>query len=401
MSDSAPIGHSESAPTSRRGRFDDFGGQYVAPILIPVLDRLDDAFVSAWSDVSFRQAFETILHRFVGRPTPLFQASRLAGRSPARIVLKRDDLTFEGGNYATSALGQCLLAQRMGLGAVIADTGSGENGIATAAVAAQLGLACRVFIGSRDAAKNPVAVRRVIAFGSQVSIVDDRDATLHAAMSAALRHWMSCAETTAYVIGGPIGPHPFPTMVGAFEAVVGRETRMQLLEAGLAPQAIVSAVGGGASTLGLFKAFVGDPQIALLAVEAGGDGEGPHAARLARGRRGILHGAETLVLSDDNGNIAETASIAPGLAYPGSAPELASLVKRGRVVLACVGDVAAREAVLRLAASEGILVSLEAGHALAAGLEFARQARSSDVVVVMVPSSGEKDLDALEIRGPT
>ena len=215
-------------------------------------------------------------------------------------------------------------------------------------------------------------------------------------MSAALRHWMSCAETTAYVIGGPIGPHPFPTMVGAFEAVVGRETRMQLLEAGLAPQAIVSAVGGGASTLGLFKAFVGDPQITLLAVEAGGDGEGPHAARLARGRRGILHGAETLVLSDDNGNIAETASIAPGLAYPGSAPELASLVKRGRVVLACIGDVAARDAVLRLAASEGFLVSLEAGHALAAGLEFARQARSSDVVVVMVPSSGEKDLDALK-----
>ena len=216
MSDSAPIRRSDSAPTSRRGRFDDFGGQYVAPILIPVLDRLDGAFASAWSDVSFRQAFETLLRRFVGRPTPLFQASRLAGRSPARIVLKRDDLTFEGGNYATSALGQCLLAQRMGLGAVIADTGSGENGVATAAVAAQLGLACRVFIGSRDAAKNPVAVRRVVAFGSQVSIVDDRDATLHAAMSAALRHWMSCAETTAYVIGGPIGPHPFPTMVGAF-----------------------------------------------------------------------------------------------------------------------------------------------------------------------------------------
>jgi tryptophan synthase beta chain len=389
-----------SRSPTRRGRFGEFGGQYVAPILIPVLDRLDEAFSQAWNDLSFRQTFETLLRRFVGRPTPLFQTTRLTAPSVARIALKRDDLIFEGGNYATSALGQCLLALRMGLGAVIADTGSGDNGIAVAAVAAQLGLQCRVFIGGQDAAGSALAVRRIAAFGAEVSVVSDRGATLHAAMSAAIRYWMSAADTTAYIVGGPIGPHPFPTIVSAFEAVVGRETRMQLLDAGLAPQAVVASVGGGAAALGLFKAFIDDPQIALLAVEAGGSGEGPHAARLARGRPGILHGAETLILADDDGNIERTSSIAPGLAYPGSAPELAELVRRGRITPMIVGDAAARDAVLRLAKREGILVSLEAGHALAAGLELARQQRSPDVIVVMAPSSGEKDLDALGVRGP-
>jgi tryptophan synthase beta chain len=400
MSDCAPSSQESRGPP-QRGRFGEFGGQYVAPILIPVLDRLDDAFENAWNDTSFRQTFDNLLHRFVGRPTPLFQTTRLTPPSAARIALKRDDLTFEGGNYATSALGQCLLASRMGLTAVTTDTGSGENGIAVAAVAAQLGLACRVFVGGQDAAGNPLAVRRMMAYGAQVSIVSDRGATLHAAMSAAIRHWMSAADTTAYIAGGPIGPHPFPTMVSAFEAVVGRETRMQLLDAGMAPQAVISSVGGGAAALGLFKAFVDDPQITLLAVEAGGSGSGPHAARLARGRRGILHGAETLILADDDGNIEKAASIAPGLAYPGSAPELAYLVKRGRVKLMSIGDAAARDAVLRLAEREGILVSLEAGHALAAGLELAQQRRSSDAIVVMAPSSGQKDLDALGVGGPT
>lgn len=389
----------KAAPSPERGRFGEFGGQYVAPVLIPVLDRLDDAFAGAWNDVSFRRTFEAMLNRFVGRPTPMFEVARLVA-SKARLVLKRDDLTFEGGNYATAALGQCLLARRMGLRAVTTDTGSGENGVAVAAVAAQLELACRVFIGKHDADINPSAVRRAKAFGAEVSIVEDRDATLHAAMSAAFRHWMMTNATTAYIVGGPIGPHPFPTMVGSFEAVVGAEARLQLLEMGLVPETIVSAVGGGASTLGLFKGFVDDPQVGLLAVEAGGNGQGPHAARLAKGRRGILHGAETLVLSDDDGNILATASIAAGLAYPGSAPELANLVARGRVRVTAVEDKAARNAVVRLAEREGILVSLEAGHAVAAAMELARQPSPPAVIVVMIPSSGEKDLEALEIGRP-
>lgn len=389
---------SNKMPPLPRGRFGEFGGQYVAPVLIPVLDRLDDAFASAWNDIAFRRTFEEMLRRFVGRPTPMFEVSRLVA-STARLILKRDDLTFEGGNYATAALGQCLLARRMGLQAVTTDTGSGENGVAVAAVAAQLGLACRVFIGKHDADINPSAVRRAMAFGAEVSVVEDRDATLHASMSAAFRHWMTTTESTAYVVGGPIGPHPFPTMVGTFEAVVGAEARLQLLELGLVPRMIVSAVGGGASTLGLFKAFVDDPQVGLLAVEASGDGQGPHAARFTRGRRGILHGAETLVLSDDDGNILATASIAAGLAYPGSAPELAHLVTRGRVRVTTVHDKAARDAVLRLAEREGILVSLEAGHALAAAIDLARQPSPPEVVVVMVPSAGEKDLEALGVEG--
>ena len=377
-----------------RGRFGEFGGQYVAPVLIPVLDRLDDAFADAWNDTAFRRTFEDMLRRFVGRPTPMFEVSRLVA-SMSRIVLKRDDLTFEGGNYATAALGQCLLAKRMGLHAVTTDTGSGENGVAVAAVAAQLGLTCRVFIGKHDADINPSAVRRAMAFGAGVSIVEDRDATLHAAMSAAFRHWMMTHDSTAYVVGGPIGPHPFPTMVGSFELVVGAEARLQLLEMGLVPSVVVSAVGGGASTLGLFKGFLDDPQVRLQAVEAGGDGRGPHAARLARGRRGILHGAETFVLSDDDGNILATASIAAGLAYPGSAPELAHLVASGRVRTTTVEDAAARKAVLGLAEREGILVSLEAGHALAAAIDLAGQPSPPEVIVVMIPSSGEKDLQAI------
>jgi tryptophan synthase beta chain len=239
-----------------------------------------------------------------------------------------------------------------------------------------------------------------MAFGAEVSVVEDHDATLHAAMSAAFRHWMMSTDSTAYVVGGPIGPHPFPTMVGSFEAVVGAEARIQLLEMGLAPRVVVSAVGGGASTLGLFKGFIDDPQVELLAVEAGGSGEGAHAARLARGRRGILHGAETLVLSDDDGNILATASIAAGLAYPGSAPELAHLVTRGRVRVTTIEDKGARSAVLRLAEREGILVSLEAGHALAAAIDLAKQPSPPEVIIVMVPSSGEKDLETLGIEGP-
>lgn len=377
-----------------RGRFGEFGGQYVAPVLIPALDRLDEAFADAWSDPVFRKTFEEMLRRFVGRPTPMFEVSRLV-KSRTRLVLKRDDLTFEGGNYATAALGQCLLAKRMGLRAVTTDTGSGENGVAVAAVAAQLGLACRVFMGKQDASINPSAVRRAMAFGAEVSLVESHDATLHAAMSAAFRHWMTMTDSIAYVVGGPIGPHPFPTIVASLEAVVGAEARLQLLEMGLVPTMVVSAVGGGASALGIFKGFIQDGQVGLLAVEAGGSGDGPHAARLAFGRKGILHGAETLVLSDDDGNISATASIAAGLAYPGSAPELAHLVRNGRVDVTTVGDAAARAAVLRLAEREGILVSLEAGHALAAAIDLAEQPSPPEVLVVMIPSSGEKDLQVL------
>jgi tryptophan synthase beta chain len=383
---------------AKPGRYGAFGGQFVAPVLLPVLDRLEAGFNEAWADPAFHAGFDDLLQRFVGRPTPISEASRLiAPERGARIYLKRDDLTFNGGNYANSALGQCLLAQRMGLSCVVTDTGSGQNGIATAAVAARFSMPCTIYMGAKDAAQHAAAVKKMRAFGADLQVVEDADRTLHAATSAAIRHWMGFSATTAYVAGAPIGAHPYPQMVGAFQAVIGRETRLQMIEAGILPSAIVSAVGGGSSTIGIFSAFVSDPQIRLIAVEAGGSGEAGavHSARLAEGRRGIFHGAETLVLCDGNGQILPTGSIAPGLAYPGSAPELANMVATGRAETAVITDDVARDTVRRLAAREGILVSLEAGHAVAAAEAIARQLTPAEVVVVMVPSSGDKDLDII------
>lgn len=381
---------------ARRGRYGAFGGQFVAPILLPALDRLESAFEAAWADHTFRAELDDLLHRFVGRPTPISEAPALLGfGTGARIVLKRDDLTFNGGNYANSALGQCLLARRMGLSGVVTDTGSGQNGIATASVAAHMRMACTVYMGARDAARFPAAAKKMRAFGADLRIVGDADGTLHAATSAAVRHWMGSSDSTAYIAGGPIGAHPYPRMVGALQAVIGAETRLQLIASGLFPRIVVSAVGGGASTVGIFSAFLADPSIRLIAVEAGGRGDGRHAARLAKGRRGVLHGAETLLLHDENGQILLTESIAPGLAYPGSSPELANLVSNGRVETAIVEDAAAVEAVRLLAREEGILVSLEAGHALAAAMREARALDTAQAVVVMVPASGDKDLDLI------
>jgi tryptophan synthase beta chain len=391
--------HSNSA---KEGRFGSFGGQFVAPVLLPVLDRLEAGLTEALSDRNFRDTLDLLLHRYVGRPTPLFNIPAFPETDGgAQIVLKRDDLTFNGGNYANSAVGQCLLAKRMGLGAVVCDTGSGQNGIATAAVAARFGMGCTIYIGASDAARQPTAVKKMRLFGAQVEVVEEADRALSAATSAATRHWMGNSDTTAYVAGAPIGPHPYPEMVATFQAVIGRETRLQLIENSLSPSAYVSAVGGGSSTIGLFSAFLSDSQIRLVAVEGGGNGAEncAHSARLARGRRGIFHGAETMVLADEHGQILPTGSIAPGLSYPGSAPQLADLVATGRVETVTVSDSAARDAVLRLARREGILLCLEAGHALAAAERIAATLSPDQSVVVMAQSSGDKDIDILLHEG--
>ncbi|MDT0682406.1 tryptophan synthase subunit beta [Roseicyclus sp. F158] len=380
------------------GRYGSFGGQFVAPVLLPVLDRLESAFAQAWAAPDFRRDLEALLHRYVGRPTPIFEIPAFSReKGGARIFLKRDDLTFNGGNYANSAVGQCLLAQRMGMSAVVCDTGSGQNGVATAAVAARLGLRAIITIGAGDAARHAMAVKKMRLFGAQVDIVADADSHLSAATSAAIRHWMGNSDTTAYVAGAPIGPHPFPDLVARFQAVIGRETRLQLIEESLAPAACVSAVGGGASTIGLFSAFLADPQVRLIAVEGAGSGragEG-HSARLSRGRRGIFHGAETLVLADAQGQIEHAASISPGLSYPGAAPQLANLVQAGRIETTTATDAEARGAISRLAEVEGILLCLEAGHALAAAERIAATLTPDETVVVMAQSSGDKDIEIL------
>ncbi|WP_180903488.1 tryptophan synthase subunit beta [Martelella soudanensis] len=383
---------------ARPGRYGSFGGQFVAPVLLPVLDRLEAAFRKAWADPAFHTELTFLLNRFVGRPTPLFDIPAFPSRAGgARIVLKRDDLTFNGGNYANSAVGQCLLARRMGLSSVVTDTGSGQNGIAAAATAARFGMGCIIYMGTRDAAQQPAAVKKMRLFGAKLEIVDDADRALSAATSAAIRHWMGHSATDAYLAGAPIGPHPYPEMVAAFQSVIGKETRLQLIEGGIFPAAVFSAVGGGSSTIGLFSSFVDDLAIRLVAVEAAGSGEpgALHSARLKHGQRGIFHGAETLVLSDGEGQILPAASIAPGLAYPGSAPQLADLVERRRVETVSVTDGQARAAVRRLAETEGVLLCLEAGHALAAAEHVARTMEPHEVVVVMAPSSGDKDIDIL------
>nr|WP_272214637.1 tryptophan synthase subunit beta [Marinicella sp. W31]MDC2880264.1 tryptophan synthase subunit beta [Marinicella sp. W31] len=386
------------ATQSRAGRYGSFGGQFVAPVLLPVLDRLDAAYRAAWSDPAFHAELNVLFNRFVGRPTPLFDVPSFPARTGgARIVLKRDDLTFNGGNYANSAVGQCLLARRMGLSGVVTDTGSGQNGIAAAAAAARFSMRCTIYMGARDAAVQAAAVKKMRLFGARLEIVDDADRALSAATSAAIRHWMGHSETDAYVAGAPIGPHPFPEMVAAFQSVIGKETRLQLIEGGIFPAALFSAVGGGSSTIGLFSSFVSDPAVRLIAVEAAGSGA-PGAldsARLSHGQRGIFHGAETLVLSDAEGQILPAASIAPGLAYPGSAPQLADLVERGRIETMSVTDEEAQKAVRRLAETEGVLLCLEAGHALAAASKIARTMEPDEAVVIMAPSSGDKDIDIL------
>jgi len=393
----------ETKNPTKNGRFGHFGGQFVAPILLPVLDRLEAAFDDAWKDAEFRDTLNQLLHRYVGRPTPLFDIPRFASRKDgAQIVLKRDDLTFNGGNYANSAVGQCLLAKRMGLNAVVADTGSGQNGIATAAVAARFGMECTIYIGASDAARQPSTVKKMTLFGAKVQIVEDADRALSAATSAATRHWMGHSDTTTYVAGAPIGPHPYPAMVAAFQAVIGRETRLQLIDQGLAPSVFVSAVGGGASTIGLFSAFLDDPQVRLMAVEGAGEGDekSAHSARLGRGCRGVFHGAETMVLADAHGQIISTSSIAPGLSYPGSSPQLAHLVETGRIETMEVSNAAAKAAVLRLAKREGILLCLEAGHALAAAEGLAAQLSPDQTIVVMAQSSGDKDIETLVEETP-
>lgn len=382
-----------TAPADRPGRFGAFGGQFVPPAVLPVLDRLEAAFTEAWRDKAFRSELDVLLRDFVGRPTPLYEAARFAAPGGARLVLKRDDL-LSGGTTANAALGQCLLAKRMGFARVVTDTGSGENGVATAAAAAHLGLGCTVVMAQADAERQHAAVKTIRAFGGTLEVAATDGAGLQAATGAALKRWMTDAGATAYVAGAPIGPHPFPVIVAAFQETIGRETHRQLRARVGKPSVVVATVGGGAAALGLFSAFVRDRSIRLVAVEATG-AEANSSARLARGQRGVLHGAETLVLAGDDGAARDAGAVAPGLAYPGAAPQLAHLATTGRLDSLSISGAVAQDAARRFARAEGILVSLEAGHALAAAEAIARDLTRTDVVAVMVASGGEKDLDLI------
>jgi tryptophan synthase beta chain len=379
-----------------RGRFGEFGGQFVPEVLMPSLAELEDAYAAACADPAFGEQLDQLLSTYVGRPTPLYQADRLGellGGVP--LYLKREDLAHTGAHKINNAVGQALLAQRMGKRRIIAETGAGQHGVATATVCAMLGLECVVYMGAEDVRRQAPNVYRMRLLGAEVRSVATGSRTLKDAINEAVRDWVTNVSTTHYLLGSAVGPHPYPTLVRDFQAVIGRETRRQILEArGRLPDLVVACVGGGSNAIGMFAPFVPDAAVRLLGIEAGGAGlaSGRHAASLSAGAVGVLHGARTLLLQDADGQILETHSVSAGLDYPGVGPEHAYLQESGRVRYAAARDEEALEGFRVLCLAEGIIPALEPAHAL--GYLLARKGEwpAGTVIVVNLSGRGDKDV---------
>ncbi len=381
-----------------RGRFGPFGGRYVPETLVPALEELEEAYTRFSHDPAFQAELAGLLRDYAGRPTPLYFAQRLSDRLGVRVYLKREDLLHTGAHKINNALGQVLLAKRMGKRRVIAETGAGQHGVATATAAAMLGLPCDVYMGREDTERQALNVYRMQLLGARVIPVDSGTRTLKDAINEALRDWVTHVRDTFYVIGSVVGPHPYPQMVRDFQSVIGREARQQVLDReGRLPDAVVACVGGGSNAMGLFSAFVQDPSVRLVGVEAGGLGlhTGQHAASLTAGSPGVLHGAYTYLLQDDAGQVLGTHSVSAGLDYPAVGPEHAYLKETGRAEYVPVTDVEALEAFHLLAELEGILPALEPAHAVAYLPSLARQLRPGAVVVVGLSGRGDKDVDTV------
>jgi tryptophan synthase beta chain len=393
---------SPGSSTARPGRFGEFGGRYVSETLIPSLDELTAAWAAASADPRFAEELTRLLTEYVGRPTPLTFAPRLSaevakGRG-TRVYLKREDLCHTGAHKINNCLGQVLLARRMGKKRIIAETGAGQHGVATATACALFGLPCEVYMGAVDVERQSLNVLRMKVLGAKVHAVKDGTATLKDAMNEALRDWVTNVRTTHYVIGSCAGPHPYPTLVRELQAVIGREAREQILEAeGRLPDALVACVGGGSNAMGLFHAFVPDGGTKLVGVEAAGDGvETPrHAATLTKGRVGILHGARSFVLCDDEGQISEAHSISAGLDYPGVGPEHSFLKETGRATYLSATDDEAMGGFQLLARTEGILPALESSHAIAALERVAATLPEGAVIIANVSGRGDKDMGTI------
>ena len=371
------------------GRFGRFGGCYVPEILVPALEQLEGAFLDAQEDPAFAADLGQLLAHYAGRPTPLTRCRNL----PENIYLKREDLLHGGAHKTNQVLGQGLLAKRMGKKRLIAETGAGQHGVATAIVGALLGFETVVYMGAEDVERQKLNVFRMELMGATVVPVTSGGRTLKDAINEALRDWSASFETTHYLLGTAAGPHPFPTMVREFQRVIGREARAQMIEQlGRLPDAVVACVGGGSNAIGLFADFLDDP-VRLIGVEAAGKGlDGPaHGATLLRGTRGILHGAETYVLQDDEGQIADTWSVSAGLDYPAVGPEHAHLKESGRAEYIGCTDAEALKAFKRLATGEGILCAFESAHALALALKLAEE-RPEDAILVGLSGRGDKDV---------
>ena len=381
---------------TRTGRYGEFGGQYLPETLMPAVAELEGAWLEARAEPAFQRELAALLRDWVGRPTPLTDAPGLARAvGLGRVLLKREDLAHTGAHKINSAVGQALLAKRMGKRRVVAETGAGQHGVATAAACALLGLDCVVYMGTVDARRQHANVFRMRLLGADVREVDAGSRTLKDAVNEAIRDWVTNVRTTYYLLGSAIGPHPYPAMVRDFQAVIGREAREQSRERlGRNPDVVVACVGGGSNAIGIFSAFLEEAAVRLVGVEAGGEGvsTGRHAASIVGGSVGVLHGSRTLVLQDGDGQIRETHSVSAGLDYPGVGPEHAALARSGRVRYTARTDREALDAFALLSRTEGIIPALEPAHAIAELPAIARDG-ADQAVLVCLSGRGDKDLE--------
>ncbi len=381
-----------------RGRFGPFGGRYVPETLVPALDRLEQGIRDILPDADFRSELETQLRTWVGRPTPLSYAATLSRRWGAEVWLKREDLAHTGAHKINNAIGQALLARRLGAKRVVAETGAGQHGVATAAACARLGMPCTVYMGSIDMERQAPNVGRMKLLGAEVVPVTGGDQTLRAAIDEALRDWVSDPDGTFYILGSAVGPHPYPYLVREFQRVIGVEARAQMLaQSGALPDVVVACIGGGSNAIGLFHPFVADPAVRLLGLEAGGKGPGlgQNAASLAYGTPGVLQGCYSLLLQDRDGQIQETHSVSAGLDYPGVGPEHALLASIGRLEVGATEDDASLEALAECSRCEGILPAIESAHAFAGARNFAR-AHPQSRILIGLSGRGDKDMPTLQ-----
>ncbi len=379
------------------GHFGPYGGRYVAETLMPALIELEEVYRRCRRDATFQRELRDLLHDYVGRPSPLTFAQRLTERwGGAKVYLKREDLNHTGAHKINNTIGQALLARQMGKTRLIAETGAGQHGVATATVAALFGFDCEVFMGSDDIVRQELNVFRMRLLGAKVREVTSGTRTLKDAMNEALRDWIAHVAETFYVIGTVAGPHPYPMLVRDFQSVIGREARQQIRKReGRLPDYLIACVGGGSNAMGLFAPFLNDASVRMIGVEAGGTGEGKNAASITGGQVGVLHGSKSYVLQDETGQIRDTHSIAAGLDYPGVGPELSYLRDQQRVQYVTVEDVEAVEGMKLLAETEGIIPALESSHAIAYAARFVPTLRQEEVVILNLSGRGDKDLQSV------
>ncbi len=381
------------------GRFGSYGGRYVPETLVAALDELDHAYATAKADPAFQSRLDSLLRDYAGRPTPLYLAARLSEElGGAKIYLKREDLLHTGAHKINNCIGQGLLAERMGKRRIIAETGAGQHGVATATVCALLGMECVVYMGEEDMRRQELNVYRMRLLGAEVRGVSSGSRTLKDAINEAMRDWVTNVRTTHYLLGSVLGAHPYPTMVRDFHRVIGKEARQQIQEKeGRLPTAIIACVGGGSNAIGAFYEFIPDASVRLIGVEAGGRGEklGEHAARFHGGSPGVLQGTYSYLLQDDNGQVSLTHSVSAGLDYASVGPEHAALHDSGRAEYVTATDQAALDATVRLARTEGILPALESAHAVAECIRIAPAMARHDILIVNLSGRGDKDIGIL------